>query len=338
MTTELIATNIQYPSLETSEYQLDLNPATLYLQELGSDLSRQKMISYLNLMAKLMGAEHYRQIDWGKVRKPQVLYLLDRLRQGALLKRRPEKGRSPNTLNLYLALLKGVARRAYELGLYEHRDYSQIQSIKRFRGTRIKQGSEVEPQRINQLLTHCKKDNNPKGERDFALLTLLFNTGLRRAEIVALQMQDLDLNNRQITVIGKGNRQRMVYLNGDCMDAITRYLDHLRGHHSGALFQPMTKLGDLKPNSMTPQAVKFIIDSRSKAAQVESFNPHDSRRTFATQLLRRGIDLHTVQKLMGHASIDTTRHYDMRDDQVMRDAVDGLNWQEPPTASPKPSP
>ncbi|WP_051252651.1 tyrosine-type recombinase/integrase [Ferrimonas kyonanensis] len=297
------------------------SPALIYLQELGSDLSRQKMISYLNVIARLLNLDHYRQIDWAAIGKPQVLYLLDQLRRGALMRRPTAQGRSPNTVNLYLALIKGVARRAYEMGLYEHRHYSQIQSIRRLRGSRVNKGREVTKSEIQSLLRQCRHDCGPKGCRDLALLSLLFGTGVRRAELVGIDLAHLDRHQATIRVIGKGNKERLLYLNQPTLTALTEYIDTLRGEDQGPLFQPITKLGDLLARRMTPQAVKVIIDARNRQARVASFSPHDGRRTFATQLLCNGVDLHTVQKLMGHASIDTTRQYDMRGEEVMRQAV-----------------
>ncbi|SDJ27865.1 Site-specific recombinase XerD [Ferrimonas sediminum] len=306
---------------DTSAELLSLSPALVYLQELGSDLSRQKMISYLNVIARLLNLDHYRQIDWAVIGKPQVLYLLDQLRRGALMRRPSDQGRSPNTVNLYLALIKGVARRAYEMGLYEHRHYSQIQSIRRLRGSRVSKGREVSKAEIQSLLTQCRQDSGPKGCRDFALLSLLFGTGVRRAELVGIDLAHLDRDQATVRVIGKGNKERLLYLNPSTLTALIEYIDTLRGDADGPLFQPITKLGDLISRRMTPQAVKVIIDARNRQARVASFSPHDGRRTFATQLLGKGVDLHTVQRLMGHASIDTTRQYDMRGEEVMRQAV-----------------
>uniref|UniRef100_A0A1D9GAJ0 Integrase n=1 Tax=Moorena producens (strain JHB) TaxID=1454205 RepID=A0A1D9GAJ0_MOOP1 len=99
-----------------------------------------------------------------------------------------------------------------------------------------------------------------------------------------------------------------------------------RGNQPGALLCPIQKGGQIQYRKMTPQAVLLILQKRAKEAGVESFSPHDFRRTFCSDLLDAGIDIVTVQKLAGHASPVTTAKYDRRGEEVKRRAVQKLGF------------
>jgi integrase len=119
---------------------------------------------------------------------------------------------------------------------------------------------------------------------------------------------------------GKGDKDRTTYLDDGAAAALADWLI-CRGYEPGALFYPTRKGGRLEARRMTDQAVLDILQQRGKEANLTSFSPHDFRRTFISNLLDRGADISTVQKLAGHASPVTTARYDRRGEAAKRKAA-----------------
>jgi len=124
---------------------------------------------------------------------------------------------------------------------------------------------------------------------------------------------------------GKGDKDRLVYLPQGALSYLSKWLA-VRGRQPGALLCPIRKGGEIEYRNMTAQAVLLIVQKRAKDAGVESFSPHDFRRTFCSDLLDAGVDIVTVQKLAGHASPVTTAKYDRRGEETKRKAVQNLGF------------
>jgi site-specific recombinase XerD len=148
--------------------------------------------------------------------------------------------------------------------------------------------------------------------RDDALLELLYGSGLRVAELCGLDLASLDLPARNVTVWGKGSKERRVPLSGPSIEAVSAYLDRGRGGFlppPGSTDAPTDTATAVFFNSrhrrMTPRDVRRILDRRSPVPT----HPHALRHTYATHLLDGGADLRVVQELLGHASLRTTEVY-----------------------------
>jgi integrase len=100
----------------------------------------------------------------------------------------------------------------------------------------------------------------------------------------------------------------------------------VRGDAPGALFTRIGKGGKLTHEGLTAQAVYYVFDERAEAAGVAAFSPHDMRRTFAGDMLDAGVDIATVQKLMGHSNVSTTAGYDRRGERAKKDAAKRLHF------------
>ncbi len=158
-------------------------------------------------------------------------------------------------------------------------------------------------------------DSTPLGQRDRAILEVLYATGMRVSELVALNGEDLDLQSRQARVRGKGGKERVVLLGRPAAEALRRYIGDTRpalareaqrrGNNPGdALF--LNRWGDrLRDGGVRRLVRKYVL----KAAQDRDVSPHTLRHTFATHLLDAGADLRTVQELLGHASLSSTQIY-----------------------------
>ncbi len=154
----------------------------------------------------------------------------------------------------------------------------------------------------------------PKGDdlrslRDKAILEILFSTGLRISELCALN-RHIDLERGEITVRGKGDKLRLVFLSERAKKAIKNYLDK-RTDAEEALFVSLTKNKTPKIiGRIVPKTVQRLVNFYSrKAGIVKRLTPHQLRHQFATDLLIGGADLRAVQQLLGHANISTTQIY-----------------------------
>lgn len=137
-------------------------------------------------------------------------------------------------------------------------------------------------------------------------VSLMISTGIRVGELVALRIADLDLPNRSIRVLGKGRRERVVYLTNDWIcDAISDYVGQPR---QASIDSPLLLNRD--GNQLTTAAVRGLLArAAARAGLVKRVTPHMLRHTAATQLIEAGVDIRFVQRLLGHASIVTTEIY-----------------------------
>ncbi|MBQ7900564.1 MAG: tyrosine recombinase XerC [Clostridia bacterium] len=161
-------------------------------------------------------------------------------------------------------------------------------------------------------------------ERDLAMFVLFLNCGLRLSELVGINIRNIDFAKRTLRVIGKGNKERMVFLNDLCIDAINSYMavrpnDIVKPEHKDALF--ISSRGTRISNRM----VELLAKKYFQAADLdyELFSPHKLRHTAATLMFKEGnVDIRTLQELLGHASLSTTQIYTHIRNEDLRQAAD----------------
>ena len=169
------------------------------------------------------------------------------------------------------------------------------------------------------LLDTCAP--KPLGIRDAAIISLLYGCGLRRAELVALELGDYNKEENELVVRGKGNKQRAVPV-GNAAPVVEDWLG-IRGYEPGPLFWGLGNRN--RRGRLTDQAVYNMLRRRAKLGGVEKLSPHDFRRTFVGDLLDAGADIVTVQKMAGYADPATTSRYDRRDSRARRKAASLLH-------------
>jgi integrase/recombinase XerC len=139
-----------------------------------------------------------------------------------------------------------------------------------------------------------------------ALLEVLYATGIRCAELVGLDLPDVDLDARMVRVLGKGRKERVVPFGSRAREAVLAYLPARAraGPASEALFV------NRRGGRLTDRSVRYLLAARVRqVALAKRISPHSLRHSFATHLLGRGADLRTIQELLGHASLSTTQRY-----------------------------
>ena len=142
--------------------------------------------------------------------------------------------------------------------------------------------------------------------RDLSLIELLISTGMRVGEIVNLNIDDLNFEDRSCIVLGKGNKQREVYFDAKTKLHLKQYL-YKRNDENMALF-----VSSKKPyQRLSISGIELIIRKLGKVSNISNVYPHKFRRTLATMAIDKGMPIEQVQKLLGHVKIDTTMHYAM---------------------------
>lgn len=165
----------------------------------------------------------------------------------------------------------------------------------------------------------------PKGKgfinlRDRAILELLFSTGLRVSELCNLNRDDINLKKGEFAVKGKGNKIRVVFLSERAKNALKQYLEK-RTDINDALFIRKKKQKNEKENlRLTPRTIQRLIKKYAARAGIpKKITPHTIRHSFATDLLRSGADLRSVQALLGHSNISTTQIYTHYTDKTLKE-------------------
>lgn len=145
-----------------------------------------------------------------------------------------------------------------------------------------------------------------EGIRDLAIIDLLASTGMRVGELVKLNKKDIDFQNRECIVLGKGNKQRKAYFDARTKLHLKKYID-FRKDDNEALFVSLQK----PYNRLQISGVEIRLRELGNRLNIDKVHPHKFRRTLATAAIDKGMPIEQVQQLLGHQSIDTTLQYSM---------------------------
>jgi site-specific recombinase XerD len=182
-----------------------------------------------------------------------------------------------------------------------------------------------------ERLIQSSKGTSQRALRDHAILELLFSTGLRVSELCSLN-SDIDLSRDELSVRGKGEKVRVVFLSPSAKEAVKMYLAK-RKDMEEALFVNILadeKVSKKAAKRLTPRSVQNIMKKyAAKAGITKKVTPHVLRHSFATDLLSNGADIRSVQALLGHASINTTQIYTHVTDAHLREVHKKFHGKKP---------
>ena len=280
------------------------DPVTLYLNSLAPS-GQRSIRSLLQTAAAIIDFKGpLETLPWRLLSYCHVVNIRNTLKKN---------GYSANTINLTLAALRGVSSSCFHLGLISAEQWLLLKAVKRVRGQRLTTGQRLSMAAVNRLHRKCSQDHSAAGLRDHAVIAVLLATGLRRFEVVNLTLADYSSRTGVLQVCaGKGNQARTAYLTHECRSIVRQWLD-VRGRADGYLFNPINKAGVIQFTQLSTQAIYNLVKQRCALAGLVDVSPHDLRRTFVTQLLEAGVDLNTTRQLVGHADLQTTARYDLRD-------------------------
>ena len=175
-----------------------------------------------------------------------------------------------------------------------------------------------------KLLNVANNENNRNKERDFAIITLFLNCGIRLSELVTINIKDISFTDNKLNVIGKGNKERTIYLNKACINAVNDYLkvrprEGVKFDSKEALFLSERR------ERISNRTVQYIVEKELKAAGLDTtkYSVHKLRHTAATLMYQYGnVDIRALQELLGHESISTTEIYTHVENSQVRNAVE----------------
>jgi integrase/recombinase XerD len=300
------------PLVAASPLTPQQSPVAFYLESLTSHHSKRTMKSALDTIAsmvsegRVLSCHHF---DWAGLRREHTQVISARLAQSY----------APATANKMLCALRGVLEAAWNLQQISTDDFHRAKAVKSIKGHTLPAGRALTKEELLAMLRACPA--TVCGTRDKAILAIAYGAGLRRSEVVELDLCDFDRATGTLTVRrGKGNRDRLVQTPAWVAPLVEDWLLH-RGEDDGPLLLPTPKGGRIEVRRLDDQTVLTALERCRKRANVEPFSPHDLRRSFATHLFDAGADAPMIQALMGHASIATTQKYDRRGEEAKQRAA-----------------
>lgn len=180
----------------------------------------------------------------------------------------------------------------------------------------------------SQKLLNVTKDDekNKNAERDFAIITLFLNCGLRLSELIKINISDINFNDCRLTVIGKGNKERAIYLNKACINAINDYLNvRPTNAKKDSINSDKALFLSNYRQRISKRTVENVVSNELQRAGLDTtkYSTHKLRHTAATLMYKYGqVDIRALQELLGHQSISTTEIYTHVDNEQVRTAVE----------------
>lgn len=160
----------------------------------------------------------------------------------------------------------------------------------------------------SEIVEHPESKDDAQTLRDKAILEVLYATGVRVSELCALDMRDIQWETNTMTVVGKGNKTRVVPCGTTALQSVRTWLEEGRPELVNVESPPALFLGT-RGGRINDRQVRRIVDKAANGAGVHGLSPHDLRHTAATHLLEGGADLRAVQEMLGHSSMQTTQIY-----------------------------
>ena len=240
------------------------SPAESYLLSLASG-SRRAMNQALNVIAAVIEpGSTANALDWSRVGYADVA----RVRSALAVKY------SPAMANKCLAALRGTLKATFRLGLINSDSLTRALDVRRVRGERITRGRSLDTDEIGKLIAACDQ-TAVIGIRNAAIVALGFGCGLRRAELVGLDVADVIEDGAALRVRGKGNKERLVYLADSTRMHLLAWIE-CRGPQVGPLFCALCH-GMVNPQRLTEQTVYDVLQSLATKARIDHISPHDLR-------------------------------------------------------------
>ena len=287
------------------------NPAAVFLAS-RKGLTRSTYLSSLNKIARMIGFDDCFTTPWASFRYAEIASIQSEL--SAIQKY--------STTNRDMSAIKGIMETCWNLDLIDGNAYLKATNTKALRGSSVPAGRDLSSAEIAALITACVGDPKPEiGARDTAILAVMCAPcGIRRSEVVGLNLDDYNPETGEILIRGKGSKERLIYAEQGGIMALNDWIEIRGDLETDALFNPILQKGAIQTRRMSIQAIHNVLKRRGEQARIEPYTPHDLRRSTVGAMLDAGIDMVTVQKVMGHSSPLTTARYDRRPMRAVRDA------------------
>lgn len=172
---------------------------------------------------------------------------------------------------------------------------------------------------LEQSLELLSKVDGPTKERDYCILTLFLNCGMRLSELVGLNLSDVRHGTSTVRIVGKGNKERIVYLNDACLDAIDRYV---AVRPNDALIDKNALFVSKQKKRISPKTVQYLVKKYLSEIELGNLSVHKLRHTAATLMYQHGhVDIRVLKDILGHENLGTTEIYTHLSDEQMANAA-----------------
>lgn len=217
-----------------------------------------------------------------------------------------------DTVGNYMAVAKGTVKAAWLLGLVSSDVWARAQAVEAPRGTALPAGHWVDDDDWARLFAFIAEDTSAAGVRDLAIFAVLRGSGCRRAELLALDLDDWDHARAVLRFrTAKGNRQRESACPAWVRGPMAAYL-RLRGPMPGPLFVRLRGVSLPHSERLSYEGVHYLFKARCRAVGLGDLTMHDTRRGYVSSALEAGIDPVAIARQVGHSQVQTTMRYDRR--------------------------
>lgn len=264
------------------ERQLSVNTLASY---------RRDLESYVRFLQKVEG-----MVDFNRVERTTILRHLEQLRM---------QGKTSRTIARHISSIRSF----HQFLLREKRAETDPTVHLEMPTIEQKLPNVLSIEEIEALLAAPNR-SKPQGTRDIAMLELLYGSGMRISELIALDLADVHVTMGFVRVFGKGGKERIIPLGKSALSAINDYLNGARGQLQGKYPKTDAFFINQRGKRLTRQGCwKLMKEHALKASIQHKLTPHTLRHSFATHLVENGADLRAVQEMLGHADISTTQIY-----------------------------
>jgi len=280
------------PSTETSPIQEFLNYLTFQKR-----YSQNTIISYQN---DLTGFFSFALLEYNIVSVNEITAAIVRTWLASL----KENKSSSKTINRKISSLKAFFK--YQLKL-KNITVSPMASVSSLKVSR-RLPSFIDQKDINTLLTHDFFPDTFEGKTNFLIFEILYQTGIRRNELINLKEKDVDKSSGTIKVLGKGNKERLIPANNELLKMIREYITEKQTEFPG--LSENWLLANKKGKKLYPKYVYNIVKTNlGKVSTNQRKSPHILRHSFATHLTNNGAEINAIKELLGHSSLASTQIY-----------------------------
>ncbi|MFJ8512751.1 site-specific tyrosine recombinase XerD [Lysinibacillus xylanilyticus] len=252
---------------------------------------RRDLENYVNFLREVEGMSDFR-----KVERTTILRHLEQLRM---------QGKTSRTVARHISSIRSF----HQFLLREKRAETDPTVHLEMPAIEQKLPNVLSIEEIEALLVAPNR-SKPQGIRDVAMLELLYGSGMRISELIALDLADIHLTMGFVRVFGKGGKERIIPLGKSALSALSTYLDGARSQLQGKYPKTEAFFINQRGKRLTRQGCwKLMKEHALKAGIQHELTPHTLRHSFATHLVENGADLRAVQEMLGHADISTTQIY-----------------------------
>ncbi|GAB0166953.1 site-specific tyrosine recombinase XerD [Lysinibacillus sp. CTST325] len=252
---------------------------------------RRDLENYVNFLREVEGMSDFR-----KVERTTILRHLEQLRM---------QGKTSRTVARHISSIRSF----HQFLLREKRAETDPTVHLEMPAIEQKLPNVLSIEEIEALLATPNR-SKPQGIRDVAMLELLYGSGMRISELIALDLADIHLTMGFVRVFGKGGKERIIPLGKSALSALSTYLDSARSQLQGKSPKTEAFFINQRGKRLTRQGCwKLMKEHALKAGIQHELTPHTLRHSFATHLVENGADLRAVQEMLGHADISTTQIY-----------------------------